>query len=220
VSPSQKPKSKPAAKRKPPPSLGTSRTAPWVRVTIILIVIALGLGSVAALLFRDDSSGSSSGSNTDQTTTTSTAAALASVAGKPCVAVADALPAGAPQVPVEVGAPPTTLVTKDLTVGTGATVAAGDTITVDYIGVACSSGKIFDASYGSQPVTFPLSGVIPGWQNGIPGMKVGGVRLLGIPPDQAYGSQGSPPDIAPDETLWFVVTVNSATPASATTPST
>jgi peptidylprolyl isomerase len=219
VSPSQKPKSKPAAKRKPPPSLGTSRTAPWVRVTIVLIVIALGLGSVAALLFRDTGSDSSSGSG-GNSTTSSTAAALASAAGKPCVAVSDALPAGAPQVPVEVGPPPTTLVTKDLTVGTGATVAAGDTITVDYIGVSCSTGKIFDASYGSQPVTFPLSGVIPGWQNGIPGMKVGGVRLLGIPPDQAYGSQGSPPKIAPDEALWFVVTVNSATPASATTPST
>lgn len=223
MSPSQKPKSKskskPPAKRKPPPALGTSRTAPWVRVTIVLCVIALGLGSVAALLFRDDGS-SSSGSGSDNTTPTSSATALASVAGKPCVAVADALPAGAPQVPVEVGAPPTTLVTKDLTVGTGATVAAGDTITVDYIGVSCSTGKIFDASYGSQPVTFPLSGVIPGWQNGIPGMKVGGVRLLGIPPDQAYGSQGSEPAIAPDETLWFVVTVNSATPASATTPST
>ena len=54
---------------------------------------------------------------------------------------------------------------------------------------------------------FSLSGVIPGWTNGIPGMQVGGQRLLGIPPDQGYGAQGSPPDIAPGETLWFVVEI-------------
>ena len=84
----------------------------------------------------------------------------------------------------------------------------GATVTVDYIGVACSTGKIFDSSYcRGQSATFPLTGVIPGWSNGIPGMKVGGARLLGIPPAEAYGNQGSPPDIAPDETLWFVVKV-------------
>ena len=71
--------------------------------------------------------------------------------------------------------------------------------------MSCSTGKIFDTSYGKTPATFPLDNVIPGWQQGIPGMKVGGTRLLGIPSDLAYGAQGYPPDIAPDETLWFVV---------------
>jgi peptidylprolyl isomerase len=103
------------------------------------------------------------------------------------------------------------LVIKDLKVGPGAVVTASQTLTVDYIGVSCSTGKIFDSSYATgQPASFPLSGVIPGWQQGIPGMKVGGERLLGIPPKLGYGSTGQPPSIAPDETLWFVVHVISA----------
>jgi peptidylprolyl isomerase len=93
-------------------------------------------------------------------------------------------------------------------------VDASSTITVDYIGVSCSTGKIFDTSYGKTPATFPLSGVVLGWQQGIPGMKVGGIRLLGIPPDLAYGAQGYPPDIAPDETLWFVVQVKNVQAAA------
>jgi peptidylprolyl isomerase len=134
--------------------------------------------------------------------------ATGSAAGKPCVAVADPLPAGAPEVPVKVGPPPSALVKEDLKPGTGAEVKAGQTLTVNYIGVACSTGKIFDSSYSrGQPANFPLTGVIQGWQDGIPGMKVGGQRLLGIPAAQAYGAQGSPPSIAPDEPLWFVVEV-------------
>src|SRR4051794_39159339 len=65
---------------------------------------------------------------------------LPSAAGKPCVPVADPLPAGAPNVPVKVGPPPTQLVVEDLKVGTGATVGPNDTVTVNYIGVSCSSG--------------------------------------------------------------------------------
>lgn len=131
-----------------------------------------------------------------------------SAAGKPCVPVADPLPAGAPAVGVKVGPPPAQLIKEDVKEGTGAVVGAKDTVTVNYIGVACSTGKIFDSSYSrGQPATFPLNGVIKGWTDGIPGMKVGGQRLLGIPSDQGYGAQGSPPDIAPDEALWFVVEI-------------
>ena len=151
---------------------------------------------------------------------TTTVAAPASAAGKPCVATADPLPAGAPAVPVEVGPPPTTLVIKDLKAGTGAVVAATDTITVNYIGVACSTGAIFDSSYKTgtpTPIPLSLTGVIPGWTKGLTGMKVGGQRLLGIPSADAYGAQGSPPAIAPDEVLWFVVDVTAATPATTTT---
>ncbi|MCA1692546.1 MAG: FKBP-type peptidyl-prolyl cis-trans isomerase [Actinobacteria bacterium] len=109
---------------------------------------------------------------------------------------------------MKTGPPPTALVKEDLKVGDGAEVSPGATITVQYIGVACSTGKIFDSSYSrNQPATFPLSNVIKGWQDGIPGMKVGGQRLLGIPGAQAYGPQGRPPSIAPDEALWFVVEV-------------
>jgi peptidylprolyl isomerase len=113
-------------------------------------------------------------------------------------------------VPVKVGAPPSALVIEDITPGTGATATPTSTVVADYVGVSCSTGKIFDSSYSSyssgQPATFPLSNVIPGWQQGLPGMKVGGTRLLGIPAALAYGStppQGS--GIAPDEPLWFVV---------------
>ena len=143
---------------------------------------------------------------------TPTGAPLASAKGKPCVAVASPLPPGAPEVPVKVGPPPTSLIVEDLTPGTGTEVAATSTVTVDYIGVACSTGKIFDASYASgQPATFPLSGVIPGWSQGLVGMKIGGVRLLGIPGELAYGANGYPPDISPDEPLWFVVALKSVT---------
>jgi peptidylprolyl isomerase len=108
---------------------------------------------------------------------------------------------------VQVGAPPTELVRTDLKPGTGAPVAPGATVTVNYIGVSCSTGKIFDTSYGKQPATFPLTQVIKGWTDGIPGMNVGGQRLLGIPAEQAYGAAGRPGTIAPDEPLWFVVEV-------------
>jgi peptidylprolyl isomerase len=108
-------------------------------------------------------------------------------------------------VPVEVGPRPTKLVIKDLTPGTGAEVQAGATVTVNYIGVACSTGAVFDQSYTKQPIAFPLTGVIPGFRDGLIGMKVGGRRLLGIPPDQGYGNQGAGPQVAPGETLWFVI---------------
>ena len=210
MSPSKKPTRPPAKKARP---LGQSQTKPWVKFVIVAIVAVLGLGGIVAI-FAGSSSSSSNSSSSSSTggTTATTAAAMASAAGKPCVAVNGPLPAGAPAVPVTVGPAPTELVSKDLTVGTGPAVTAGANITVDYIGVACSTGKVFDASYGKQPATFALDGVIPGWSTGIPGMKVGGTRLLGIPAAQAYGSQGSPPVIAPDEALWFVVQLKSINP--------
>ncbi len=156
----------------------------------------------------------SSGPTTSAGPATTAAPAAGSAAGKPCVATSDPLPAGAPAVPVKEGPPPTELVKEDLKAGTGAPVAKNATVTVNYIGVSCSTGKIFDSSYKTnKPITFPLAQVIPGWQNGIPDMKVGGQRLLGIPAAQAYGTQGRPPTIAPDETLWFVVEVLDAKPA-------
>jgi peptidylprolyl isomerase len=193
--------------RKPPPKLGETRTQPWVKVVVGLLVAALVIGGAVALFANDDDGDTnvSTDSSSAPSGATGSTPAMASVKGKPCVAMADAPPAGAPQVPVEVGAPPTSLVSRDLQPGTGAEATATSTVTVDYIGVSCSTGKVFDTSYGKTPATFPLSNVIPGWQQGIPGMKVGGTRLLGIPADLAYGAQGYPPDIAPDETLWFVV---------------
>ena len=113
-----------------------------------------------------------------------------------------------PKIATPHGAPPSTLVKKDLVVGHGPAAKAGDTVTVQYVGDSWSNGKQFDASWDrGQPFTFPLGQgqVIQGWDNGVAGMKVGGRRELVIPPDQGYGAQGAPPDIAPNETLVFVV---------------
>jgi peptidylprolyl isomerase len=174
------------------------------------------LAAVAVLLFLLVGGGNDKGKktaldtkSTDTTAATpTTAAAATSAKGKPCVALADPLPQGAPAVPVEVGPPPTNLVTKDLVVGTGATVGPNDTVTAHYIGVSCSTGKIFDSSWSrGQPIPFSLNQVIDGWKQGIPGMKVGGRRLLGIPSNLAYGASGQGALIGPDEALWFVVDV-------------
>ena len=87
---------------------------------------------------------------------------------------------------------------------------------MQYVGVNYSNGEEFDSSWSTgQPFEFQLGsgGVIPGWDEGIPGMKVGGRRELIIPPDLAYGQQGRPPDIGPDETLVFVVDLVDVQPA-------
>jgi peptidylprolyl isomerase len=113
-----------------------------------------------------------------------------------------------PTVTVPSAPAPTKLVTKDLVVGTGQTVKAGQTVTVNYVGVLYKNGKEFDSSWKTgQPATFPLTagGVIQGWVQGIPGMKVGGRRELIIPPGLAYGSKGSGTTIPPNSPLVFVV---------------
>jgi FKBP-type peptidyl-prolyl cis-trans isomerase len=113
-----------------------------------------------------------------------------------------------PVVNVPSGPAPTKLVTKDLVLGTGRTAKAGDTITVNYVGDLYKTGKEFDSSWKTgQPATFPLSngGVIAGWVQGIPGMKVGGRRELIIPASLAYGKSGRPPTIPPNSPLVFVV---------------
>jgi peptidylprolyl isomerase len=113
-----------------------------------------------------------------------------------------------PKVTVPKGAPPSSLVTKDLEEGTGATAEAGDVVKVNYVGVNYKTGKEFDASWSrGEPFIFTLGAgeVIPGWEQGIEGMKVGGRRELIIPPELGYGAAGSPPVIPPNETLVFVV---------------
>ena len=113
-----------------------------------------------------------------------------------------------PAVEVTGTEPPTELETEDLEVGDGPEAKLGDQITVNYVGVLFDDCKQFDASYDSgQPATFPLEqgGLIDGWVQGIPGMKVGGRRQLTIPADLAYGESGQPPDIPPNAALVFVI---------------
>jgi FKBP-type peptidyl-prolyl cis-trans isomerase len=116
--------------------------------------------------------------------------------------------ASKPVVTVPTGPAPAHLVTKDLVTGTGQTAKAGDTVTVNYVGVLYKDGKEFDSSWSrNQPFTTALSNgsVISGWVQGIPGMKVGGRRELIIPSSLAYGKTGSPPTIPPNSPLVFVV---------------
>jgi peptidylprolyl isomerase len=113
-----------------------------------------------------------------------------------------------PEIPRPTGSPPRRLETEDIVRGTGPPAKAGDTVLVHYAGVTFSTGEEFDASWNSgQPFPFPLGQqrVIDGWDKGVVGMRVGGRRMLTVPPELAYGAQGFPPAIGPNETLVFVV---------------
>ena len=106
------------------------------------------------------------------------------------------------------GAAPTTLITKDIIEGSGPAAVATSTMTAHYTLLTWSKGEVVESSWDSgSPATFPLANVIAGWQQGIPGMKVGGRRLLVIPSDLGYGAQGAGDAIGPNETLVFVVDV-------------
>lgn len=113
-----------------------------------------------------------------------------------------------PEIDFPDGPPPADLQITDITEGDGAEAAAGQTVSVHYVGVAHSTGEEFDASYNrGAPLDFRLGvgQVIEGWDNGVQGMKVGGRRQLVIPPHLGYGDRGAGGVIKPGETLIFVV---------------
>jgi peptidylprolyl isomerase len=90
------------------------------------------------------------------------------------------------------GPAPSELVITDLIVGDGAEAKPGDQVLVHYVGVDFETGEQFDASWDrGEAIRFPLAGLIAGWQEGIPGMRVGGRRQLVIPPALAYGESGA-----------------------------
>jgi peptidylprolyl isomerase len=118
-----------------------------------------------------------------------------------------------PKVKVPSGKPPKRLVIRDLRVGTGVPVQAGQNVSVQYVGVNYKGGKQFDASWDrGQPFNFTVGAgqVIPGWDKGVLGMRPGGRRELIVPPSLGYGPQGQPPVIKPNETLVFVIDLISA----------
>jgi peptidylprolyl isomerase len=134
--------------------------------------------------------------------------ATASGCEKPPGPVATKAKKTRPTVTVPNCTPPSSLVVNELERGTGAEAKSGDKVTVQYAGVGFESGKEFDASWNrGEPFKFTLGAgmVIPGWDEGVEGMKVGGRRELIIPPELGYGSTGSPPSIGPNETLIFVI---------------
>ncbi len=113
-----------------------------------------------------------------------------------------------PQVTVPKGPPPKKLVIEDVKTGSGKVAKTGDEVSVHYVGVLYDNGETFDASWGKEAEPFTLElgagGLIKGWEQGLPGMKVGGQRKLIIPPNLAYGSQASV-SIPANSTLVFLV---------------
>lgn len=97
-----------------------------------------------------------------------------------------------------------TLSSTDIKEGAGDTVQPGATITAHYTGALAVNGTIFQSSHDfGEPLTFPLSGVITGWQQGVPGMRVGGIRRLIIPAELAYGEASPSPNIPANSALVF-----------------
>jgi len=116
-------------------------------------------------------------------------------------------PEGKPAVEIP-AALPTELVITDQIEGTGEAAKAGDVITVNYVGVLSADGTEFDNSYdrgATFPVTLGAGGVIPGWDQGLIGIKAGGRRQLDIPAALAYADQGSGDIIKPGDPLTFIV---------------
>ncbi|PPL15307.1 peptidylprolyl isomerase [Microterricola pindariensis] len=110
-----------------------------------------------------------------------------------------------PEIEFPEGPAPETLVIEDIVVGDGAEATPGATVDVHYLGVEYESGDEFDSSWGrGQSINFPLNRLIAGWQEGIPGMKVGGRRKLVVPPHQAYGPAGGGHHLS-GKTLIFVI---------------
>jgi peptidylprolyl isomerase len=162
---------------------GGSSTAPG-------IVLAPGAGATAAAT----TAAAASSTTASSTTSTSSTPLPAALKTKPTVTVPK-------------GAPPKTLVVKDLIKGTGPAVTSGSTVTVQYVGVVYKDGKQFDASWNDgsgQPASLPLAQTIQGWQKGLIGMKVGGRRELIIPPSLGYGSTAQA-KIPANSTLVFVI---------------
>jgi len=103
------------------------------------------------------------------------------------------------------GPAPTELVIEDIQVGEGTEAGPGQTVTVHYAGIDFETGEQFDSSWDrGESIEFRLKGLIDGWQEGIPGMKVGGRRKLTIPPEMAYGSAGSGHRLS-GKTLVFII---------------
>jgi peptidylprolyl isomerase len=163
-------------------------------VLILMSVVAV-LGATACGDDDESSAGAGQQQSTGTTETTPPEDALKDTTTKPVI-------------PKPTGTPPRKLVKEDIVKGKGPGAKAGDTVTVNYVGVNFSNGQEFDSSWDSGaafPVQLGAGMVIEGWDKGLLGIRKGGRRLLTIPPEMGYGAEGYPPDIPPNETLVFVV---------------
>ena len=152
------------------------------------------------------------------TTPTPGASTSTSPPADPCAAAKPTAAQLHPTMPKAGRKAPKKLVVHDLKTGSGAAAKAGDTLCVTYVGADYQTGKVFDASYkhgGAPFAVTPLGNapVIQGWNQGLVGVKPGGIRELIIPANLGYGATGQPPSIKPNETLLFVVSVTAVKPA-------
>ena len=164
-----------------------------------LAVVVAGCGS---------SDNSSTGSSESTATSTESSEKSPAESGESAEKLSSGGEKTKPKVTVPSGPPPKKLEIKEIEKGTGPAAKAGDEATVQYVGVGYDSKEEFDSSWSRNepfPVTLGAGGVIPGWEQGIEGMKVGGRRELIVPPNLAYGPAGYPPSIGPNETLIFVI---------------
>ena len=172
---------------------------------LLILIVALGLAAGAVACGEDEESGGGGAESAATPTPTETASA----AGVEALVQGTSDGTGAkPEVPAPQGDPPPELVIRDIVKGKGPKAKPGDTLTMQYVGLAWSNGQQFDASWDAgQPFPFQLGAgmVIQGWDEGMVGMQKGGRRLLVIPPDKGYGPQGAGDAIGPNETLVFVV---------------
>jgi peptidylprolyl isomerase len=170
------------------------------RISALLGVVAIAMAGCGSDKKSDTSSSAAS-------TSTPAASTPAPPQPAPLAPISKAV-TKKPAIPKPAGAPPASLQVRDIVKGKGRAAKPGDQLTMQYVGVSFSTGQEFDASWDrGQPFKFQLGAgmVIPGWDQGLVGIKPGGRRELVIPPDLAYGPQGQPPSIGPNETLIFVV---------------
>jgi peptidylprolyl isomerase len=185
------------------PQFAKTRSIP-VAALLVLALTAAGCGSSTSESAADKSAAKAESEAKNQKPIPGPAALTAQTA-TPTAGEADIN--SKPKVPTGSGAAPTALKAETLIAGSGAEIKTGQQATVNYVGVLFKNGKEFDASWGKgkQPFQFALGSgqVIQGWDQGVLGMKVGERRRLTIPADLAYGAQGSPPKIGPNEPLIF-----------------
>jgi peptidylprolyl isomerase len=113
--------------------------------------------------------------------------------------------AGKPEITIPESAPPTTLQVQPLIKGKGKKVGANDTITFNYVWVRWSDGKVLEETYGGQPASTELSGLLPGMAKGLIGQTVGSRVLLVIPPADGYPDGNATPSVKPGENLVILV---------------
>jgi peptidylprolyl isomerase len=188
------------------PTVRLRATAGLALLAVALVASGCGTGSSTSTITvgAQNSADNSLVTAKAETTPTTTAPTTSTAATTP---TSGAL-SKEPTVPPQSGNPPTTLLTKDLIVGTGPEAKTGENLTVNYVGALYKGGKVFDASWKrKEPFTFALgkSQVIAGWDKGLQGMKVGGRRLLIIPATLGYGAKGAGASIPPNSALVFVV---------------